>query len=165
MFKNSQNSEFRVLIPFLCEAAPNFLSSFVTAVAHGGNPQDCAASPLRPLRFVPYIIWRIFIQNWYEAEVSSSELGLSSSEAEVPSSELGLSSSKAEVPSSELGLSSSEAEVPSSELGLSSSKAEVPSSELGLSSSKAEVSNSQIKLLEIVVNLRAIALLTLLPKH
>jgi hypothetical protein len=24
----------------------------VTAVAHGGNPQDRAASPLRPLRFV-----------------------------------------------------------------------------------------------------------------
>ncbi|WP_334824736.1 hypothetical protein [Nostoc sp.] len=40
-------------IPYLCEAAPNFLSSFVTAVAHGGNPQDRAASPLRPLRFVP----------------------------------------------------------------------------------------------------------------
>ncbi|MEH1786141.1 MAG: hypothetical protein V7L23_11300 [Nostoc sp.] len=27
-------------------------SSFATAVAHGGNPQDRAASFLRPLRFV-----------------------------------------------------------------------------------------------------------------
>ncbi len=60
-----------LVIPFLCEAAPNFLSFFfvsffaffATAVAHGGDPQDRAASPLR---FVPHIVWRIFIQNWYK---------------------------------------------------------------------------------------------------
>ncbi|MEH1845396.1 MAG: hypothetical protein V7L25_10460 [Nostoc sp.] len=44
------------LTPFLCEAALNFLSFFVMAVAHGGNPQDRAASPLRPSRFVYYIV-------------------------------------------------------------------------------------------------------------
>ncbi|MEH2178780.1 hypothetical protein [Nostoc sp.] len=24
---------------------------------------------MRPLRFVPYIIWRIFIQNWYDSKI------------------------------------------------------------------------------------------------
>ncbi len=40
-----------LVIPFLCEAAPNpfnfFLSSFVTAVATTGEPPQRAASPLR----------------------------------------------------------------------------------------------------------------------
>ncbi len=51
---------YDILIPFLCEAAPNPFNFFFLCVLLLRD-----AARMRPLRFVPYIIWRIIIQNWY----------------------------------------------------------------------------------------------------